>query len=333
MAFLNMELQTWAFTFGILGNIISLMVFLSPLPTFYRVYRKKSTEGFQSTPYVVTLFSCMLWIFYALLKSGAELLVTINGVGCVIETVYLGMYLVYAPKAARVLTAKMLLGLNVGVFGLVALVTMVLSNGGLRVHVLGWICVSVALSVFAAPLSIMRQVIRTKSVEFMPISLSFFLVLSAVIWFAYGALKKDVFVAAPNVLGFVFGVAQMALYMAYRNKKPAAAAVGMVEEVKLPAEHASKEVAAAVAHEGSRASCGAEVHPIDIDTLTLPVVEVHDPQIVVVIDVDVEPATTCTAAAAAGADGVASVVDGPGVPTAPEQPAMIKPDMAIAVEA
>lgn len=121
------------------------------------MYRKKSTEGFQSTPYVVTLFSCMLWIFYALLKSGAELLVTINGVGCVIETVYLGLFLVYAPKAARVLTAKMLLGLNVGVFGLVALVTMVLpsSDAGLRVHVLGWICVTVALSVFAAPLSIM----------------------------------------------------------------------------------------------------------------------------------------------------------------------------------
>lgn len=119
------------------------------------MFRKKSTEGFQSTPYVVTLFSCMLWIFYALLKSGSELLVTINGVGCVIETVYIAMYLVYAPRGARLLTAKMLLGLNVGVFGLVALVTMVLSKGTLRVHVLGWICVTVALSVFAAPLSIM----------------------------------------------------------------------------------------------------------------------------------------------------------------------------------
>ncbi|CAL5021809.1 unnamed protein product [Urochloa decumbens] len=308
------------------GNIISLMVFLSPLPTFYRVFRKKSTEGFQSTPYVVTLFSCMLWIFYALLKSGSELLVTINGVGCVIETVYIAMYLAYAPRPARALTAKMLLGLNVGVFGLVALVTMLLprhDGSSLRVHVLGWICVSVALSVFAAPLSIMRQVIRTKSVEFMPFSLSFFLVVSAVIWFAYGALKKDVFVAFPNVLGFVFGLVQMGLYMAYRKAKPA---VVMVEEVKLP-EHAAKEVVVAPPpHEGSRASCGAEVHPIDI---VLPAEEppvaaavavaapAPEPQVAVAIDV-VEP-VTCAAAAAG--DGL----------VAPEL-AVIKPDTAIAVE-
>ncbi|CAN6251679.1 unnamed protein product [Urochloa humidicola] len=325
MAFLNMEQQTWAFTFGILGNIISLMVFLSPLPTFYRVFRKKSTEGFQSTPYVVTLFSCMLWIFYALLKSGSELLITINGVGCVIEAVYIAMYLAYAPRPARALTAKMLLGLNVGVFGLVALVTMLVStkNGNsLRVHVLGWICVSVALSVFAAPLSIMRQVIRTKSVEYMPFSLSFFLVVSAVIWFAYGALKKDVFVAFPNVLGFVFGLVQMGLYMAYRNAKPAAAAVAMVEEVKLP-EHA-KEVAAPPPHEGSRASCGAEVHPIDIlpadpepPVAAVAVAVQEEPQVVAVA-IDVEP-VTCAASAAG--DGF----------VAPEM-AMIKPDTAIAVE-
>jgi solute carrier family 50 (sugar transporter) len=126
-------------------------------PTFYRVYRKKSTQGFQSTPYVVTLFSSMLWVLYAVVKSNALLLVTVNGVGCVIETAYIAMYLAYAPKASRVVTAKVLLGLNVGLFGAVALVTMLLSSKGtaLRVHVLGWICVSVAIAVFAAPLSIM----------------------------------------------------------------------------------------------------------------------------------------------------------------------------------
>uniref|UniRef100_A0A0E0DNT4 Bidirectional sugar transporter SWEET n=1 Tax=Oryza meridionalis TaxID=40149 RepID=A0A0E0DNT4_9ORYZ len=115
------------------------------------------------------------------------------------------------------------------------------------------------------PLSIIRPVIQTMSVEFMPFSLPFFLLLNA---FAYRLRKKDVFVAPPNVLGFVLSMALMALYMAYRSKKPPATvspatAVGL--EMKLP-EHI-KEVqavpkAVAAVPEG-RTNCGAEVHTID----------------------------------------------------------------------
>jgi hypothetical protein len=71
-------------------------------PTFLRICRKKTTEGFQSLPYVVALFSAMIWLYYASLKSDVLLLITINTVGCFIEMVYIALYVAYAPKQARV---------------------------------------------------------------------------------------------------------------------------------------------------------------------------------------------------------------------------------------
>ncbi|CAN6372069.1 unnamed protein product [Urochloa humidicola] len=209
-----------AFAFGLLGNVISFMTYLAPLPTFYRIYKNKSTEGFQSVPYVVALFSAMLWIYYALIKSNECLLITVNSAGCVIETIYIVIYLIYAPKKAKLFTVKILLLLNVGVFGLILLLTLLLFAGQHRVVALGWVCVGFSVSVFVAPLSIIGKVVRTRSVEFMPFSLSLSLTVSAVVWFLYGLLIKDKYVALPNVLGFTFGVIQMGLYAIYRNATP-----------------------------------------------------------------------------------------------------------------
>ncbi|XP_042434567.1 bidirectional sugar transporter SWEET14-like [Zingiber officinale] len=207
------------FAFGILGNIISFMVFLAPIPTFYRIYRKKSTEGFHSVPYVVSLFSCMLWIYYAFVKTDSLLLITINSFGLFIETTYITIYLIYAPKKARVFCIQIFLLLDVLGFAGIVLLTQLLTSGSKRVVLLGWICVGFSVSVFAAPLSVIRVVIRTKSVEFMPFFLSFFLTLSAIAWFGYGLFTKDIYVQLPNVLGFLFGVAQMLLYVVYKKKK------------------------------------------------------------------------------------------------------------------
>ncbi|GER48554.1 bidirectional sugar transporter SWEET12 [Striga asiatica] len=210
-----------AFVFGLLGNIVSFLVFLSPMPTFYQIYKRKSTEGFQSVPYTVGLFSAMLWIYYAFLKPDTTLLITINSFGCLIQSAYISFYLFYATKNARVQTVKMLLLLNVAGLGLIVLLTHFLAKDSNRADIVGWICLVFSLCVFVAPLCVVRQVIRTKSVEYMPFLLSFFLTLSAVMWFFYGSLRKDYNIAIPNVLGFIFGVLQMILYAIYKNaKKP-----------------------------------------------------------------------------------------------------------------
>ncbi|KAK7316216.1 hypothetical protein VNO77_35070 [Canavalia gladiata] len=91
-------------------------------------------------------------------------------------------------------------------------------HGPLGLQVLGWICVSVSVSVFAAPLSIVTQVVRTKSVEFMPFNLSFNLTLSAIMWFGYGLFLKDICIALPIVLGFVLDLLQMLLFIIYRKR-------------------------------------------------------------------------------------------------------------------
>ncbi|KAI9079750.1 hypothetical protein K1719_038371 [Acacia pycnantha] len=212
-----------AFIVGVVGNIVSFMCFLAPLPTFYRVCKKKTTEGFQSIPYVAALFSAMLWIFYAYIKTGEFLIITINSVGCFIEIIYLVIYVTYCPKKARVFTLRMILLLNFGGMCIIILLTHLLSKErAARIKLLGWICVVFSISVFVAPLSIIRVVIRTKSVEFMPFSLSLLLTISAMMWLAYGVLLKDIFISLPNLVGIAFGTIQMVLYAVYRNHKPAA---------------------------------------------------------------------------------------------------------------
>ncbi|XP_040383743.1 bidirectional sugar transporter SWEET11-like [Oryza brachyantha] len=214
-----------ASVFGILGNIVSFLVFLAPTPTFVRVYRKKSTEGFSSVPYVVALFSCTLWILYALVKTNSSPLLTINAFGCVVESAYILLYLLYAPRPARLRTLASFLLLNVATFSLVLALTVAAVAPPHRVRVLGSVCLAFSMAVFVAPMSVIMVVIKTKSAEFMPFSLSFFLTLSAVAWFFYGLFTHDLYVTLPNVGGFFFGCVQMALYFIYRKPKTAAGAL------------------------------------------------------------------------------------------------------------
>ncbi|KAL0400625.1 UNVERIFIED_CONTAM: Bidirectional sugar transporter SWEET3 [Sesamum latifolium] len=55
-----------------------------------------------------------------------------------------------------------------------------------------------SVAMYGSPLVVVKQVIQTKSVEFMPFYLSFFSFLASSLWMAYGLLSHDLFLAAEK---------------------------------------------------------------------------------------------------------------------------------------
>ncbi|KAF7138510.1 hypothetical protein RHSIM_Rhsim07G0192000 [Rhododendron simsii] len=209
-----------SFIIGLIGNIISLLVFASPIGTFRRVVKKKSTENYKAIPYITTLLSTSLWTFYGLLKPGGLLIVTVNAAGAVLQFVYVTLFLIYAPKDIKVKSMKLVGILDVFFLGTVIGVTLGAIHGSRRLTIVGIICAVLTIGMYAAPLSSMRMVVKTKSVEYMPFLLSFFLFLNGGVWSVYALLVKDYYVGVPNAIGFVLGSAQLILYTIYKNKSP-----------------------------------------------------------------------------------------------------------------
>ncbi|KAF3322765.1 Bidirectional sugar transporter SWEET16 [Carex littledalei] len=208
-----------SFIVGIVGNVISILVFASPITTFWRIVRKKSTEDFKWLPYVTTLLSTSLWSFYGILKPDGILIVTVNGAGAVLEAIYVILYLIYAPKQTKLKMLKLVAAV-IAFLALVVLITLFAFHGSIRLLVVGVLCAALTIGMYAAPMAAMTTVIKIRSVEYMPFSLSFFLFLNGGIWSIYALLVKDFFIGVPNAFGFALGTTQLIVYFIYMRKTP-----------------------------------------------------------------------------------------------------------------
>ncbi|KAM0851893.1 hypothetical protein ACQ4PT_052111 [Festuca glaucescens] len=203
--------------FGVIGNVISVGLFLSPVPTFLKIIKTKSVEKLRPDPYLATLLNCMLWTFYAVpfVRPNTMLVLSVNGAGLLIQAIYVGVFLVLAPSKDRRGT---LLVLGAEAAFMAALVLSVLL--GARTHdvrsmIVGIFCLVASTPMYASPLTVMRRVVKTKSVEDMPFFLSILGLLNGTCWTAYALVKLDLNIAIPNGLGVLFSLAQLIIYSCY----------------------------------------------------------------------------------------------------------------------
>ncbi|KAH7856140.1 hypothetical protein Vadar_033179 [Vaccinium darrowii] len=170
---------------GVMGNVASMLRYAAPILTFSRVIRKKSTEEFSCVPYIIALLNSFLYTWYGL-----------------------------PVKKVVLMTVPVIL-----VFLITATISAILlHNHHHRKVFVGSVGLTASVAMTSSPLVVMKRVIQTKSVEYMPFYLSFFSFLASSLWSAYGLLSHDIVLASPNFVGTASGILQLVLYFRYRNK-------------------------------------------------------------------------------------------------------------------
>ncbi|ESQ46969.1 hypothetical protein EUTSA_v10027903mg [Eutrema salsugineum] len=213
------------FIIGVIGNVISFGLFLSPVPTFWRIIKKKDVEEFQPYPYVATVMNCMLWVFYGLpvVHKDSILVTTINGVGLVFEAVYLSIFVYHCgnKKNFRRNIGLYLLAEIIAVAGIVLITLFAIQNAFAKQTFVGVICDIFNIAMYGAPSLVIKKVVETKSVEYMPFLLSFISFINAVIWTTYSLIYKiDLYVLISNGLGTLLCASQLIVYAIYRKSTP-----------------------------------------------------------------------------------------------------------------
>nr|KYP37969.1 Protein RUPTURED POLLEN GRAIN 1 [Cajanus cajan] len=189
--------------------------------TFKRVIRKKSTEEFSCIPYIIGLLNCLLYAWYGLpavsYKPENFPLATVNGVGIALELSYVLIYFWYASAKGKRKVAMTAIPVLL-LFSIIAAVSAFAFHDHrhqkLLVRSIGF---GVSVAMYASPLVVMKKVIQTKSVEFMPLPLSVCSFLATLLWLTYGLLIRDIFVAGPCVIGTPLGILQLVIYFNYRK--------------------------------------------------------------------------------------------------------------------
>ncbi|KAF5772270.1 putative SWEET sugar transporter [Helianthus annuus] len=207
---------------GLMGNAASFLLYAAPISTFARVIRKKSTEEFSYVPYTIALLNCLFYTWYGLpvvsYKWENFPMITINGLGIFLEFSFIVIFIWFAsPKQkwkAGIMTTALII-----FFSIIALIsTYKFHDHKTRKQLVGGVGLIASVAMYASPLVVMKKVIQTKSVEFMPFSLSLFSFLASVLWMAYGLLGRDLLITAPNLVGAPLGALQLVLYCKYRNR-------------------------------------------------------------------------------------------------------------------
>eukprot|EP00327_Prymnesium_parvum_P043524 CAMPEP_0205851126 /NCGR_PEP_ID=MMETSP1083-20121108/326_1 /ASSEMBLY_ACC=CAM_ASM_000430 /TAXON_ID=97485 /ORGANISM="Prymnesium parvum, Strain Texoma1" /LENGTH=281 /DNA_ID=CAMNT_0053212255 /DNA_START=82 /DNA_END=927 /DNA_ORIENTATION=+ len=206
--------------------------FLSPMGVMLRVVRKRDVDGFSVVPYLASFLCCSMWVIYSMpsvTPCKSQILIT-NSLGCAIEIGYIFVFLWFARQRRQELMIETVT--TVVLFLVLVVVSMVIiptfpfpsstgSDDPARKGnaALGVICSTLNIAMYASPLCVLGDVVRRKTTEFMPLSVTLAILNTAVVWFAWSCLTGDLFIMVPNLTGVALGTIQLLVYARYHGRR------------------------------------------------------------------------------------------------------------------
>ncbi|VDN18806.1 unnamed protein product [Gongylonema pulchrum] len=152
-----------------------------------------TTDGISSAPFHMGFVSGQLWLQYGLLRQD-KTVIFVNSVAASLYTFYLFYYFLMGPLATKKRCLRIVL---LEVLFLMAVHYYVHYSGSslemIRAR-LGLCCVIFNIVTVAAPLEALREVLRTRCTERMPLPLCLFTLLVTTEWFMYGVLIDDIYI-------------------------------------------------------------------------------------------------------------------------------------------
>lgn len=205
-----------------LASFASAATYTSLAPQMYRIYKNQSPGEKSHFPLVGMLLNCHLWTIYWLMMHKIFPIFVATLFGELLSFIYLFIYIKYAGKQ-RSYAVKTL----VVTVGILAIVTIYIILGvygltgqsydGVR-KVLGYIADVAAICFYGSPMERIHRVLKTKSVEPIPIHMCCMGAITNGLWLVYGILTSDIFVIIPNIFTITLTTTQLVLYVTFRPR-------------------------------------------------------------------------------------------------------------------
>lgn len=203
--------------FPSLGVLLSNSLYAAPLPAVLKAARHGQLGGLNPIPLALMLTNTIGFLAYGLEKPDRFVIASNLG-GVFISIWYLAKVLPLMRDEPQLSQLTYLL-VGGGVFLALELSwTKLALEPAERAGAIGACSTLVCVCMFAAPLSTLSEVVRTRSSASLYAPLTLAQVSNCALWTVYGVGVGDVWVVSPNVTGLLLGLVQAALLALYPSR-------------------------------------------------------------------------------------------------------------------